>query len=92
MRAKQLSRVITGKKYLGGGQKKGPKEWFKKRKSTRSHTAVKELEEEEEEEKEKDKEEDAPPAKKAHSSKQKKRGKQNKEQVKHITSLITICS
>ena len=29
MRAKQLSRVITGKRYLGGMQKKGPKECMK---------------------------------------------------------------
>ena len=60
-----------GKKYLSGGQKKGPKEWLKRRKSTRSHMAMKEPEEEEEEEKEKDKEEeDALPTKKAHSPKQ----------------------
>ena len=66
VRAKQLSRVITGKKYLGGGQKKGPKEHSKKGKSTRSHMAVKEPEEEEKGEEEKD----APPTKKAHLSKQ----------------------
>ena len=60
VRAKQLSRVITGKKYLRGGQKKGPKEHAKKWKKH------KEPEEEEKEEEEKD----SPPTKKAHSSKQ----------------------
>ena len=61
MRAKQLSLVITGKKYLGGMQKKGPKEHLKQRKSRMSHTAVKQPEEEGEEEEE---EMVAPPAKK----------------------------
>ena len=55
-----------GRKYLGGAQRKGPKEWLKKKKSTRSHMAVKEPEEGEGKEKE---EEGTPPTKKAHSSK-----------------------
>ena len=64
VRAKQLSWVVMGRKYLGGTQKKRPKEWLKKKKSTRSHMAVKEPEEEEEG---KEKEEGgALPTKKAH--------------------------
>ena len=45
VRAKQLSQVVMGRKYLSSTQKKGPKEQFKK-KSTRSPMAVKEPEEE----------------------------------------------
>ena len=62
MKVKQLSHVITGKEYLRGTQKKGPKEHLKQRKSRRCQTAVKKPDEEEEEEEE---ETDAPLKKKA---------------------------
>ena len=54
--AKQLSKLLSGKKYLGGTteakklEKKGLKEWLKHRKSVRAGTVIKEEEEEEEEE------------------------------------------
>ena len=40
--AKQLSKVITGRKYLGGTQKKMAKDWGTKRKPTRSKKGTKE--------------------------------------------------
>ena len=44
VRAKMLSKILSEKKYLGGGVKmKGPEERLKKRKSRKSDTAVKKL-------------------------------------------------
>ena len=58
VRAKMLSKILSGKKYLsGGGKMKGPKERLKKRKSRRSDTAVKKPEKDDD-----DDDDDQPPA------------------------------
>ena len=45
--AKQLSKVITGRKYLSGMQKKKAKDWAMKRKSTRSKKDTKKQDDDE---------------------------------------------
>ena len=51
VRAKQLSKVITGKKYLGGTKKKGPLDQGVKRKRSRSKMAMKEPEDDDDDDK-----------------------------------------
>ena len=70
--AKQLSKLLSGKKYLGGAvegkhttEKKGPKDQLKRKKTIRVASVIKD-EEEEEEQEEEEEVEGAPKKKTSH--------------------------
>ena len=67
VQVKQLSRVLTGRKYLGRDKKKtqqaGPKEQGKKQKSAKSHTTVKQVDDDDDD----DNDPNLPPAKESRS-------------------------